>query len=366
MLEQYPKVVIIYLSFNSEVYLDDVISSLERISYPKEKIEFVIVDNPHPQHGSSVRALQEKFLPLSGVSIPHVTILPQNENLGFAAGNNAGIKWAMERGFDYIYFHNNDGFMAADCLTRLVEAMEKDRQIGAAQSLLLLYPETNLVNSAGNAFHYLGFGYCAGFRKKKEDLKIGPVEEVGYASGASMIMRVPLLKEYGLWEEDFFLYHEDLEYSLRMKAEGFKTVIVKEAVFYHKYAFSRNQQKFYFMERNRYAVMLMYFKWPTLILLLPMELIMELGLIVFAAMNGWLKERGAVYKYWLSAKNWKNWLAKRARIQAMRKMGDRELLRAASSRLVFEEKSIDNPLLKYIGNPLMAAYWFIIKHLIFW
>lgn len=362
----YPKVAVIYLSFHSDIYLDDVISSLEKITYPKDMVEFVVVDNFHPKFGSSMRNLEEKLMPISGKTIPHVTLLPQKENLGFAGGNNIGIAWALEHGFEYVYFHNNDGFMAAACLEKMVVALEKDKQIGAAQSLLLLYPETELVNTAGNSFHYLGFGYCGSFRFKKGDLRLKEVEEVGYASGASILMRANLLKQYGTWDKDFFLYHEDLEYSLRMKAVGYKVCIVRDAIFYHKYQFSRNQDKFYYMERNRYGVMLMYFKWPTLLLLLPMALIMEGGLILFSLMTGWFKVRMNVYKYWLSSSNWKLWLGKRKYIQSIRTVSDSQILQDAADKVIFEEKDINNPLLKYIANPLMAAYWFIAKKLIFW
>ncbi|MBI2037780.1 MAG: glycosyltransferase family 2 protein [Candidatus Magasanikbacteria bacterium] len=361
-----PKVAIIYLSFNSDIYLDDVVSSLEKITYPKDMVEFVVVDNPHPKFGSSMRNLEEKLLPISGQSIPHVTLLPQKENLGFAGGNNVGIAWALEHGFEYIYFHNNDGFMAANCIEKLVAALENDQKIGAAQSLLLLYPETELVNTAGNSFHYLGFGYCGSFRRKKSDLKLREIEEVGYASGASILMRAKLLKEYGVWDKDFFLYHEDLEYSLRMRAVGYKVCIVRDAIFYHKYQFSRNQDKFYYMERNRYGVMLMYFKWTTLILLLPMAIIMEFGLILFSIMTGWFKVRMSIYAYWLDPKHWDLWLEKRKHIQSIRKVTDKEILKMAASKVIFEEKDINNPLLKYIANPLMTAYWFIAKRIIFW
>ncbi len=362
----YPKVAIIYLSFNSDIYLDDVVSALQKITYPKDRLEFIVVDNPHPQFGSSMRNLEEKLLPISGNSIPHVTLLPQKENLGFAGGNNVGIAWALENGFDYVYLHNNDGFMASDCVEKMVAALEADSQIGAAQSLLLLYPETELVNTAGNSFHYLGFGYCGNFRVKKSDLKLKEVEEVGYASGASILMRAELLKEYGLWDKDFFLYHEDVEYSLRMKALGYKVVIIRDAIFYHKYQFSRNKDKFYYMERNRYGVVLMYFKLPTILVLLPMALIMELGLIFFSIISGWFKVRMNVYKYWLNPKNLKLWLAKRKYIQSIRKVADREILKLAADKVIFDEKDINNPLLKYVANPLMVVYWFIVKRIIFW
>jgi GT2 family glycosyltransferase len=360
------KIAIIYLSFHCEPYIDDVVSSLKRLTYPRGLVEFVIVDNPHPEHGSSVRYIEEHVMPLSGTIIPHTTVLAQKENLGFAGGNNEGIKWAIDNGFDYVYFHNNDGFMAVNCLEPLVETMESDKTIGVAQSLLLLHPETDLVNSTGNSFQYLGFGFCGNYKTKYKDLNLPAVSDIGYASGAALLMRVDLLKEYGLWDEDFFLYHEDLEYSFRLRAAGYRSVLVKDSIFYHKYQFGRSIQKFYWMERNRYGVMLMFFRLPTLLLFLPIALALEIGLWLFAFIGGWWKERVKVYKYWLKSSSWKLWLEKRKNIFKIRKISDRDLLKTAVAGIYFQEKSMENPLLKYIGNPIMKLYFLIIKFFIRW
>jgi len=362
-----PRIAIIYLSYHCDRHIDDVLSAFKKITYPKDKLELVIVDNPHPQYGSSVKFLEENVLPLSDQEIPHVTLLPQTENLGFAGGNNVGAKWALANGFDYVFFHNDDGFLATNALEPLVEAMENDQKIGMAQALLLLHPETDLINSDGNQFQYLGFGFCGGYRKKFSDLKTSAVSEVGYASGAALLVRVDLIAEFGAWDNDFFMYHEDLEWSFRLRTLGYKIVLVKDSVFYHKYQFGRSIDKFYFMDRNRYGVMLMYYKLLTLLLLLPMLLVLEIGLWVFAFKGGWAKKRVGVYQYWLKWGNWKIWLAKRKIIQARRKINDRVLLSYSVSTIEFQEKFMANPLLKYIGNPMMKLYyWIVVKGVIRW
>lgn len=363
----HPKIAIVYLSFHCELYIDDVVSALKKLTYPKDRVEFIIVDNPHPEYGPSVKYIEETVMPLSGQEIPHVTLLPQVENLGFAGGNNAGVQWALEYDYDYIFFHNNDGFLATNALEPLVTAMEKDKQIGIAQSLMLLHPETELINSTGNSFHYLGFGYCNQYRQKFRDLNLPRVKEVSYASGAALLARADLIKEYGAWDKNFFVYHEDLEWSLRLRAVGYKIVLVKDSIFYHKYQFSNSIKKFYWMERNRYGTMLMFFRWPTLLLLLPMGLVLEVGLWLFAFKGGWLDERIKVYKYWLKAKHWQLWLKKRKNIQKIRKVSDRFLLSFSVPEIKFQEQSMENPILKYIGNPVMKGYyWITVKLLIWW
>lgn len=366
-MEHYPKIAIIYLSFHCEPYLDDVVSSLKKVSYPKDKLEFVIVDNPYPKFGSSIRTIEEVVMPLSGNELPHITLLAQSQNIGFAGGNNKGIKWALENGFDYVYLHNNDGFVAVNVFEPIVKAMEEDRSIGIVQSQLILHPDTEYLNNAGNSFHYLGFGYCNEYRSKVADVKLPPVKEISYASGAAMLVRCDLIKEHGMLNEDFFLYHEDLEWCFRFRTLGYKTVLVRDSVFFHKYQFSRSIDKFYYMERNRYGVMLMFFRWPTLILLFPMMIVLEIGLWVFAWRGRWIDKKVEVYKYWLNKENWKLWLGKRKKIQKNRKVSDRYLFKYSVPDILFQEKQMENPLLIYFGNPLMKLYyWIVVKGLIWW
>jgi hypothetical protein len=97
-----------------------------------------------------------------------------------------------------------------------------------------------------------------------------------------------------------------------------------------------------------------------------MALVMEVGLVFFSLISGWFAVRMSVYKYWLSLKHWQLWLAKRKYIQSVRKVTDKQILKLASDKVIFDEKDINNPLLKYIANPLMVAYWFVAKRIIFW
>lgn len=360
------KVAIIYLSFHCEPYIDDAVSALKKMTYPKDNVEFVIVDNPHPTHGSSVRFLEENIMHMSGNELPHITLLPQKDNLGFAGGNNAGIQWALDNGFDYVYFYNSDGFVAANFLEPLVEEMEKDKTIGAAQSFVMLYPDTELINSSGNSFHFLGIGFCNNLRVKADNLNFPPVYETSYASGAAVLMRADLLRQYGLWDHDFFMYHEDIEYSFRLKIAGYKIMVVRDSVFFHKYSFGRNQVKFYCIERNRLGVMLMFFKWRTLLVLLPMGLVYEIGILLFSLKQGWINEKLKSYVYWLKLSSWKLWLKKRAYVQSIRKVTDKEIMKTFVGEVIFDEKTIQNPVLDKIANPLMNWYWKIAKKIIVW
>lgn len=361
-------IAIIYLVYyHNESYIDDAVSALKKMTYPKDKVALVFVVNSHERYGSFVRYVEETVLPLSQKELPKVVVLPQEKNLGFGPGNNAGTRWALEHGYDFVLYHNNDGFFAVNALEPLVEAFVNDPRIGAAQSLMLLHPETHLLNSAGNSFQYLGFGFCDQYRTPVTKLSLPPIKEVGYASGAAFMVRSDLVREYGAWDEDFFMYHEDLEWALRLRSVGYKIMLVSDSIFYHKYQFGRSMEKFYWMERNRYGTMLIFFRRRTLLLLLPMALLMELGLWFFALKNGSARQRIAVYRYWLSVTHWQQWLAKRRRMQKIRTVSDRYLLSFSVPDISFQDASVNNPILRYIGNPIMTVYyWIVVKGLIWW
>ncbi len=363
-MKKYPKIGIVYLSFHCEPYIDDVVSSLKKLTYPKDRLEFIVVDNPHPKYGDSVKMLNDLLLPLSGKEIPNVTILPQTENTGFAKGMNIGGDWAIEHGCDYITYHNADGFFAANALEPLIETAEQEG-VGIVQSLIALHPDTHLVNTDGNSFHFLGFGYCDKYKEKISSIDTN-VRDIAYASGAAFLISAKLIKTYGGWDEDFFLYHEDLEWSLRLKFAGYRVVIEPRSIFFHKYQFKRSITKFYWMERNRFGVLLMFYRWSTLLLILPMLIVMEAGLWLFALKGGWVKERIAVWKYWLKPSSWKLWLGKRKNVQALRTISDRDVLVTTSPKIIFQEASMKNPILKYIGNPMMMLYYKFLLFVVRW
>jgi GT2 family glycosyltransferase len=139
-MEKYPKVAIVYLAYHPDDYIDRFVEAVKNIVYPKEQIEILIVENKHPDFELSLELIENKILDLSEKNFPHITYLPQKDNLGFSKGVNKGISWALEHNFEYMYLHNQDGFMHPECLKQLVEVLEGDLTIGAAQSLLLCYP----------------------------------------------------------------------------------------------------------------------------------------------------------------------------------------------------------------------------------
>lgn len=365
MLNSVPKIAIVYLSYHSEPYLGRFVDALLRLNYPWDRLAVVVVDHPHPEFGSSLGALEQELQSRSATKLPQVILLPQSENRGFSGGVNVGIAWALEQGFDYIFLHNQDGFLAPNALVALAEAMQLDPTIGAAQSLMMLYPETEKINTAGNTLHYLGFGHVSNMGELASATPQS-VSDIGYASGGAILLRADLLRQYGVWDEDYFLYHEDVEYSLRLRSVGYRIVVVPASIFYHQYEFSRNPKKWYFMERNRLGVLLTYYMLPTLLLVLPIGLGVELAVLVYATSQGWLVEKIRSYGYWLNPLHWQRWFAKRKKAQLQRMLKDRELLNYTVGELNFSEAGLGNPLLKYVAYPFVKLYLVFLRKIIFW
>ncbi|MBP9762213.1 glycosyltransferase family 2 protein [Patescibacteria group bacterium] len=375
-MKQLPKVGIIYLTFPVAKWERDIngcLSSLERLNYPKDRVELICVESKW-KIGPLKDWFDKTWLPKSGKELPRITYILKDEMLGFAENNNIGLEKAKELGCEYVHLTNEDTYVDPDYLLKAVERAEQDPTIACVQSLILLGSEPDKVNTIGNAFHYLGFGYSNGYRWSKNqalahlanERKTNPNLEIGYAAGAAVLVRIAALEGRPLFENKFYLYHEDTDLTLFLRLRGFKTVIEPASIVWHHYEFGKNKFNYYYMERNRYVLLWMYYRWPTLLLLMPMICLMDLGILLFSIKNGWFDMKWRAYRDWFS-KDFRAWVWGRRRlIQRVRKLSDKEFLRPAISEIAFQEESVKNPLLEHIGNPILKVYWGLVYRLIRW
>lgn len=350
---QYKKTAVIIVCYNGKEYLPDCLNSLEKQTLARGLYNIIVVDNNSSD--DSVAYIKNNFL--------QILLLENKENLGFAGGNNIGIKRAIEEGYEYIVLLNQDTIVDPNWLEELIKAAELDEKVGLVQSRLMLWPATEKINSIGNEIHFLGFGFTGGYLQRLEDYPIKS-NEITYASGAGMLVKRNVFEEAGLFDKEFFMYHEDLDLSWKARIKGYKIVLASNSVVYHKYEFSKSIAKYYYMERNRFIVLLENYKWLTLLLISPALAAMELGLFAFSFKNGWWKEKLKIYKYFLDYKNLKNIFEKRKIIQANRRINDYEIIKNFTGKIKFQE--INSPVLKYFANPIFNAYWQVVKRLIFW
>ncbi|OGH94982.1 MAG: hypothetical protein A2538_04815 [Candidatus Magasanikbacteria bacterium RIFOXYD2_FULL_41_14] len=361
------KITIVYLTWNDEPqkYLTRALEAIGQQTYARENLRLVIVYNSHKEKESSQLSFVKTEIKKLENILPETVVLAPDKNLGFSGGNNLGMQWAIDSGCDYVFLHNADGYLAPGALAELVKALTIDANIGQAQALVRLYPQTDLINSAGNSVNYLGIGFCNYFKKPVASLNLPAISDIGYASGSATMIRTDLLKQLGKWNEDFYLYHEDLEYSWRLKINGYRVVLAKEAEFFHEYKFDKNLKKFYWLERNRHAFQYLFYRWPTLILTWPLEIGYNLVLLVVAGAGGWLPELLRVYGYWLNPSNWQKWRVGRCLNQQTRKLNDRQLLAQSTATVESAELVVSGPI-KFCANLVFKIYYYILKLIIWW
>ncbi len=350
------KIAIAIVAYNSVEKLPDCLASLAVQDYPAESIEFIFVDNASTDNSLEII---NNFFPLARV-------IKNQNNIGFAGGNNQAYELANDLNVDYLVLLNDDTIVDPAWLKNLIALAETDPQIGAVQAKLLLWPEKNLINSYGNALTFLGFGYCNDYRQPdKSGLPAGQAGdpfEVPYPSGGAAAIKMRALEKIGLFDDKLFMYHEDVDLGWRLRLLGYKVLLNPQAVVYHKYSFAKASYKYYYMERNRLFVTLKNFRWPTLLIFYPAFKLMELGLCFYAVKNGWGREKIRGY-FWL-IKNWRYLFLQRQKIQKLRQVSDQEILRLFTASIKFQD--INNPLLSKFVNPIMEAYFWLAKKMIFW
>jgi len=333
----------------AERYLGDCLRGIERQNY-QDEIKVFIFDN---------ETSPKSFETLSRMA-PQAELILNKNNDGFAKGNNDAMKLALAQSFDYIFLLNMDTIIDENCVTEMIKAIDSDKKIGAVQALLLLHPETDKINSIGNTTHFLGFGYSDGYRELLIDHKLSN-REIHYPSGAAVMFQRHTLETIGLFDEELWMYNEDQDIGWSLWLAGFKCVLAKDAIVYHKYEFSRSITKHYWMDRNRLIVIFKNYHWLTLILILPALMVMEFGLILFSLKSGWFSEKKKVWQYFLRVSTWGYLWRARQKTQQLRKVGDNKIIDLIVGRIWYQE--IEDWKLK-IMNPVFDLYWQIIKALI--
>jgi len=350
-----PKVAIVYLSYNGKHYLDEVFFALRALDYPKDRLELIFVDNAS-QDGS-----REYLADVTGI-----TFIASEKNLGFAGGNNLGITHAVANGADYLYLHNNDLKLDSEAIAQAVLLAESDAKIGSVQSLMLLWKQPEVINSTGGMVHFLGFGFVRenGAERQEAIGKRRDGEEIAYASGAAVLYRASVLKEVGLLDPFFWMYHEDLELGWRIRLAGYKNVLSLHSIAYHDYEFKRSIQKFYWMERNRFLVHFSHLKWRTLFFIAPLMFLAEPFTFLFAIRGGWGKEKLHVYRSLLSSNCWQYVRRKRRESRILRRLPDKEIIRLFTGKI--EHQETRSVIVDQVANPLFSTAWKFLSRLIKW
>jgi GT2 family glycosyltransferase len=189
------------------------VESLERLDYPHYRI--VVVDNGSTD-GSPGRLR---------ASCRTATVVETHRNLGFAGGNNVGLRYALEAGAHYVWVLNNDTVVDARALSALVRAAEGDPAVGVVGAVIWAMDGSRVLARGGGGVD---------LRTGRSWHVVDPGADVAYITGASMLLRTRALREVGLFDERFFLYWEDTDLSFRLTAAGWRLGVAHDAHVWHR------------------------------------------------------------------------------------------------------------------------------------
>ncbi|MDF2505028.1 glycosyltransferase family 2 protein, partial [Clostridium sp.] len=194
-----PKVFIVILNFNSFKDTKECLLSLQKLEY--SNYEIIVVDN------SSTDGSYEKLR----TEFNTYNIIKSNENLGYANGNNIGIKYALENKADYICVLNNDVIVEDDFLDKIIKVMEDDKDIGLAGPCICKYHDKNIIQAMGaniNLYNGLTQGKYKNY--KYSDIPQKDIQ-VDYLGGACFVCRREVFEKIGFIPENYFLFFEETE-----------------------------------------------------------------------------------------------------------------------------------------------------------
>ncbi|MEW6682313.1 MAG: glycosyltransferase family 2 protein [Nitrospirota bacterium] len=252
-----PLASVIVVNWNGERWLGPCLDSLLEQSYPR--LEIIVVDNASTD--GSLGLLRERY---GG----KIRLVLNKENLGFTGGNNAGI--AVATGV-YVLLINNDAVADPGWAAALVREAEADPLIGMCASKIVLFDDPTVIDSVGLLLARDGLGRGRG-RLERDDGRFDRAVDVLIPSACAALYRRTMLDGIGLFDEQFFMYCEDVDLGLRGRVAGWRCRYVPDAVVRHHYSKSAggySPRKIFLVERNRVWVMLKSFPWLLVAASLP-------------------------------------------------------------------------------------------------
>lgn len=282
--------------------------------------EIIVIDN-----GST-----DGSIDLIKTNFPNVQLIELGKNTGASKARNIGLKKCTT---ELVLILDDDVYLSKDCLSQMLITFNQEMSTVICPRVLL-FPECNIIQTDGAATHFVGTMIL---RHGYFHVKDTPIEAttVGGCTSACLLVNRKHVLEAGGFDEVYFIYLEDLEFSLRLRSLGYKIICEPAAVVYHErgsgtpgLSFRGNgkypSRRAFLMTRNRLMTILIHYRIRTILVLLPALLLYELASLTFVLLRGWFNE-------WIKAWLWilNNMLRiqkRRKRVQRARSLDDKDLL----------------------------------------
>jgi len=242
-MNQQPRTSIIILNWNGKDDTLECLSSVTNINYCN--YEIILVDNGSSD--DSVAEIRSQF--------PIVHVIEAGENLGFAEGNNVGIRYALSTGTDYVLILNNDTWVDEQFLDHLVsEAIKTDNQFVYGPAIYYAEPK-NMIWFAGAKWNNEKLAFDFPLQNSLSDQLPNEPFESDYICGAALFFHRSVAEEIGLLDERFFLVWEESDWCYRARNAGYPSRIVPASKIWHKIGVSFGSEssplRLFFSARNR-------------------------------------------------------------------------------------------------------------------
>jgi GT2 family glycosyltransferase len=320
--------------------------------------EIVVLDN-----GS-----QDGSLELIRRDFPQVRILELGQNLGAAGGRNAGLTRLKS---DLILLMDNDVALTAECVDRLVEALEARPNAAIAVPAVIYGNQRDRIQYCGAECHFLGQQILVNENVPVDRIAPG-IAEMGSLVSCCFLVDRSRLPGPEVFDDAFFIYFEDHEYGVRVRALGPSLIAVPAARCYHgsgteglsiRQLGSYSSRRIFFLIRNRWLFLLKIYSLRTWLVLLPIFLFYEASQFVIIVKKGWLRE-------WWRSVVWvlghlRSILRERQRFQRLRRRHDGDLVKGGS--LPFRSELTSSAFERWARRVLdgvAAGYWVLASRLI--
>ncbi len=212
-----------------------------------DNYEIIVVDNNSPD--GSANELKKR---------DDIRLICAKDNRGFAAGSNIGIRYAMNNGYDAVLLLNNDTIIDSHMLSKLISQYDGSTVL----SPVMFYSDEP------NKIWYAG-GHIDRIRARAVHERIGKKtykcrdwdKTIDFLTGCCMLIPISIIRRVGLFDEDFFMYYEDVDYSLKLKQLGVNMKCIPSAHLWHKVGASsgkKSAMNAYYDTRNRLYVIQKY------------------------------------------------------------------------------------------------------------
>lgn len=257
---------VIIVTYNHVQYIETCLDSV----FSNNPLEVIVVDNGSTD--GTVECVENSFVDAKLIKSP--------TNLGYGSGNNLGVSQASGR---FVVILNPDTHVGREWLNGLIRPIESDER--KITSPKILSYDGSTVNTCGNIEHFTGLAFTRGLGSSPDNYAIQ--EFLGGLSGACFAIRRKDFLELGGFDERFFAYMEDVEFSWRAKTNGFKFTYVPESVVCHDYDLEVSPDKIYNLEKGRYMVLRKFFRKREFLLSMPSLLMTEFLTTGYSLVNGW-------------------------------------------------------------------------------